>query len=45
MRAIELQVDGIDATLQDLPIWTFYKEGFPELVPVGAPVGRGYYVT
>jgi len=44
MRAVELQLDGIDANLQDLPVWTFYQNGFPDLVPIGLPVGRGYYV-
>ncbi|MCA9090857.1 MAG: amino acid ABC transporter substrate-binding protein, partial [Planctomycetaceae bacterium] len=45
MRATELQIDGIDANLQDLPVWTFFEDGFPALHPVGAPVGRGYYVA
>lgn len=44
MRAVELGTDGIDANLQDLPIWIFYRDGFPRLKPVGPPVGRGYYV-
>lgn len=44
MRAAELGVDGIDANLQDLPIWTFYGDGFPNLTAIGDPVGRGYYV-
>ena len=45
MEATELGLDHIDANLQDLPIWMFYAEGFPELRPVGVPVGRGYYVA
>lgn len=45
MRGVELAVDGLDANLQDLPIWTFYAEGFPQLQAVGEPVGRGYYVA
>ncbi|WP_437187209.1 ABC transporter permease subunit [Planctomicrobium sp. SH668] len=45
MRAVELNLDGVDANLQDLPIWIFYKSGFPELTAVGPPVGRGYYVA
>ena len=44
MRAVELAADGIDATLQDLPIVTFYEAGFPDLQRVGEPVGLGYYV-
>jgi polar amino acid transport system substrate-binding protein len=45
MRAVELATDDIDATLQDLPIVTFYQEsGFKELARIGEPVGRGYYV-
>lgn len=45
LRAAEIGIDGIDANLQDLPVWTFYREGFPNLTPVGEPVGRGYYVA
>ncbi|SFH59434.1 ABC transporter permease subunit [Planctomicrobium piriforme] len=45
MRAVELNVDGIDANLQDLPIWRFYEPGFPKLEAVGEPVGRGFYVA
>lgn len=45
LRATELNVDGIDGNLQDLPIWTFYADGFPDLQSVDAPVGRGYYVA
>lgn len=45
MRAAELNADGVDANLQDLPIWIFYKDGFPRLAPIGPPVGRGYYVA
>ncbi len=45
LRAVELEIDGVDANLQDLPIWTFYEPGFQELRSVGPPVGRGYYVA
>ncbi len=45
MRSVELNVDGIDANLQDLPIWTFYESGFPLITAVGNPVGRGFYVA
>lgn len=45
LRAAEIGVDGIDSSLQDQPVWTFYKGGFPKLTTVGDPVGRGYYVA
>ena len=45
MEATELALSGIDANVQDLPIWIFYSNGFPQLRPVGDPVGRGYYVA
>jgi polar amino acid transport system substrate-binding protein len=45
MRAVELATDGMDANLQDLPIWIYYRRGFPDLREVGPPVGRGYYVA
>ncbi|MCA9085650.1 MAG: ABC transporter permease subunit [Planctomycetaceae bacterium] len=45
MEATELGLSDIDANLQDLPVWTFYAEGFDQLRPIGAPVGRGYYVA
>ena len=45
MRATELGVDGIDANVQDLPIWNFYRKDFPQLKAVGPPVGRGFYVA
>ncbi|MBI5088856.1 MAG: GAF domain-containing protein, partial [Actinobacteria bacterium] len=35
----------LDATLQDTPIASFYAPRFPGLRPVGAPVGKGYYVV
>lgn len=44
LRAVELATDGLDATLQDTPVVTFYLDGFPALHPVGEPMGRGYYV-
>ncbi len=45
MDATELALSGIDANVQDLPIWIFYSKGFPQLRPIGSPVGRGYYVA
>jgi polar amino acid transport system substrate-binding protein len=45
MDATELGLSGIDANVQDLPIWLFYAKGFPQLRPIGKPVGRGYYVA
>ncbi|MCB9936889.1 MAG: ABC transporter permease subunit [Planctomycetaceae bacterium] len=45
MEATELGLSSIDANLQDLPVWTFYSEGFTRLRPIGSPVGRGYYVA
>ena len=45
MRGTELGTDGIDANVQDLPIWLFYRKDFPKLRAVGPPVGRGFYVA
>ena len=45
MRAAELGTDRIDGNVQDLPIWNFYRRDFPNLKPVGPPVGRGFYVA
>jgi len=45
MEATELALSNVDANLQDLPVWTFYSEGFPRLHAIGPPVGRGYYVA
>ncbi len=45
MRAVELGIDGVQANLQDWPVWAFYQSGFPQLEPIGQPVGRGYYVV
>ncbi len=45
MRGTELGTDNIDANVQDLPIWSFYKKDFPLLHAVGPPVGRGFYVA
>jgi len=45
MRSVELRLDGIDANLQDLPVWIFYEKGFPSLRQVGPPIGKGYYVV
>lgn len=44
MRAVELAIDGVDATLQDLPIVTFYEARFPLLRRLGEPVAPGFYV-
>jgi polar amino acid transport system substrate-binding protein len=45
LRGVELGLDGLDANLQDLPVWTFFEKGFPDLAPIGSPVGKGYYVV
>ena len=45
MDATELGLSGINANVQDLPIWLFYAKGFPQLRPIGEPAGRGYYVA
>lgn len=45
MRGTELGTDSIDANVQDLPIWNFYKKDFPLLRAIGPPVGRGFYVA
>ncbi len=45
MRAAELGTDNIDGNVQDLPIWNFYRKDFPNLKPVGPPVGQGFYVA
>ncbi|MEZ6127411.1 MAG: ABC transporter substrate-binding protein/permease [Planctomycetaceae bacterium] len=45
MEATELALSNVDANLQDLPVWTFYGEGYKRLRPIGPPVGRGYYVV
>jgi polar amino acid transport system substrate-binding protein len=45
MRAVELGIDGVDATMQDLPIVTFYESRFPALTRLGEPVEPGYYVV
>ncbi|MCU0961598.1 MAG: ABC transporter substrate-binding protein/permease [Pirellulaceae bacterium] len=44
MRAVEIDIDGIDATVQDLPVVTFYERRFPGLRRLGEPVEPGYYV-
>jgi polar amino acid transport system substrate-binding protein len=44
MRGVELDIDGVDATLQDLPIAVFYEKQFPKLRRLGDPVAPGYYV-
>jgi polar amino acid transport system substrate-binding protein len=43
MRSVELGIDGVDATVQDLPIVTFYQDRFPQLRPLGQPVAPGGY--
>jgi polar amino acid transport system substrate-binding protein len=45
MRGVELNLDGADANLQDLPIWIFFRKGFPDLREVGPPVRGGFYVA
>lgn len=45
MHGVELTLDGLDANLQDGPVWAYYQDGFPRLAAVGPPVGRGYYVV
>lgn len=44
MRAVEFASDGLDATLQDLPIVTHYEQQFPDLRRLGDPVAPGFYV-
>lgn len=44
MRAVETDLDGVDATIQDLPVVTFYGERFPGLRRLGEPVDTGFYV-
>lgn len=44
MRAVELRLDGLEANLQDLPVWDFYGSGFPKLEAADKPVAQGYYV-
>jgi polar amino acid transport system substrate-binding protein len=44
MRGVEQALDGVDATLQDLPIVTYYEARFPLLRRLGEPVEPGYYV-
>lgn len=44
MRAVEFASDGLDATLQDLPIVTHYERQFPDLRRLGDPVAPGFYV-
>ncbi|MEZ6099773.1 MAG: ABC transporter substrate-binding protein/permease [Pirellulaceae bacterium] len=45
MRAVELNINGVDATLQDLPIVTYYEQRFPALRRLDEPVAPGYYVA
>jgi polar amino acid transport system substrate-binding protein len=44
MRSVEIDIDGVDATLQDLPVATFYRERFPGLRALDGPVDTGFYV-
>jgi len=44
MRAVELAIDGVDATLQDLPIVSFYEGRFTRLRRLDEPVAPSYYV-
>ncbi len=41
----EVETGKLDATLEDTPVVAFYGARFPGLVPVGPPVGEGYYVV
>jgi polar amino acid transport system substrate-binding protein len=43
MRAVELAIDGVDATVQDLCVATFYETRFPQLRRLGEPTAPGYY--
>ena len=45
MRGVELGIDGADATLQDLPIVTFYEKSYPSLKRLGGPIEPGFYVA
>lgn len=45
MRAVELSIDNVDATLQDLPIVEFYGSRFPQLRRLGEPVEPGFYTV
>jgi polar amino acid transport system substrate-binding protein len=42
MRGVETST--LDATVQDTPIWAFYRSRFPALAAVGEPASKGYYV-
>ncbi len=44
MQSVKNEIDDLDANLQDLCVWTYYQDGFPDLRAVGEPVSRGYYV-
>ncbi len=44
MHSVELGIDGVDATLQDLPIVTYYEQRFTKLRRLGEPLAPGYYV-
>jgi len=44
MQGVEQALDGVDATLQDLPIVTYYEKRFPKLRRLGEPVEPGFYV-
>ncbi len=45
LRGTELEIEGLHATLQDLPVVVFAENGFPGLKRVGPPVSVGYYVV
>ncbi len=45
LRGVELGLDGLDANLQDLPVWTFFQQGFPQLHAIDQAVPGGYYVV
>ncbi len=44
MQSVKNEIDDLDANLQDLCVWSYYQDGFPDLRAVGNPVSRGYYV-
>jgi polar amino acid transport system substrate-binding protein len=44
MRAVEIEIDGVDVTVQDLPIVSYYASRYPGLKPLGEPIEPGFYV-
>jgi His/Glu/Gln/Arg/opine family amino acid ABC transporter permease subunit len=41
---LEVETGKLDGTLEDTPVAAFYAPRFPGLVPMGKPVGEGFYV-